>query len=64
MPDEIKMTIRLSPDLRERLKQAAERDHRSMHAQMIAYIERGLDQDVAAPAGQQASTRRPTRGRR
>jgi predicted transcriptional regulator len=45
MADETKMTIRLSPDLHERLKQAAERDHRSMHAQMTAYIERGLTQD-------------------
>jgi len=45
MPDEIKMTIRLMPDLHERLGRAAVRDHRSKHAQMISYIERGLDQD-------------------
>ncbi len=43
--DEIKMTIRLTPGLHERLGQAAERDHRSKHAQMVVYIERGLDQD-------------------
>ena len=42
---EIKMTIRLTLDLHQRLGQAAERDHRSKHAQMISYIERGLDQD-------------------
>jgi predicted DNA-binding protein len=46
MSDEIKETkIRLPAGLHERLKQAAGRDHRSMHAQMLAYIERGLDQD-------------------
>jgi len=45
MADKIKTTVRLDPDLHERLGQAAERDHRSMHAQMIAYIERGLTQD-------------------
>ena len=46
MSDEIKETkIRLPAGLHERLKQAAGRDHRSMHAQMIAYIERCLDAD-------------------
>jgi len=46
MSDEIKeMKLRLPATLHERLKQAAGRDHRSMHAQMIAYIERCLDAD-------------------
>jgi predicted transcriptional regulator len=45
MPDEIKMTIRLVPDLHARLSAAAERDRRSKHAQMLVYIQRGLDQD-------------------
>lgn len=39
------MSIRLAPDLHERLKRAAGRDHRSMHAQMLEYIERCLEQD-------------------
>lgn len=55
MPDEIKMSIRLRPDLHGRLSRAADRDHRSMHAQMIVYIERGLDLDERrARAGQRA----------
>jgi predicted transcriptional regulator len=45
MTDEIKMSVRLVPELHERLKRAAERDHRSMHAQMISYIERGTTED-------------------
>jgi predicted transcriptional regulator len=43
--DKIKTTVRLDPGLHARLEQAAERDHRSMHAQMVAYIERGLAAD-------------------
>jgi predicted transcriptional regulator len=43
--DTTRMTIRLPDDLYERLKRAAERERRSAHAQMLAYIERGLDQD-------------------
>ena len=39
------MTIRLTPETHERLGRAAERDHRSKHAQMLTYIERCLDQD-------------------
>jgi predicted transcriptional regulator len=45
MTDEIKMTIRLSPALRTRLSQVARRNRRSMHAEMIYLIERGLDSD-------------------
>lgn len=39
------ITLRLSDELHERLKAAAERDHRSLHAQMLVYAERGLEQD-------------------
>lgn len=39
------MTIRLGPDLHKRLSRAADRDHRSKHAQMLVLIERGLTQD-------------------
>jgi hypothetical protein len=45
MADEIKMTVRLRPDLHERLKQAAGRDRPSIHAQLLTYIERGLVAD-------------------
>lgn len=57
MADEVNMTIRLKPDLHDRLTRAAERDHRSKHAQMLVYIERGLDQD------EQEAGREPTRKR-
>jgi predicted DNA-binding protein len=40
-----KTTITLPARLHQRLVSAAERDHRSMHGQILAYIERGLDQD-------------------
>jgi predicted transcriptional regulator len=43
--DKIKTTVRLDPELHARLERAAGRDHRSMHSQMVAYIERGLAQD-------------------
>lgn len=43
-----KMTLQLSPELAERLRTVADRQHRSMHGQMLTYIERGLDQDEAA----------------
>jgi hypothetical protein len=45
MADEIKMTVRLHPDLHKRLSSAAQRDRRSMHAEMITYIERGIAAD-------------------
>ena len=45
MTDETRMSIRLPDELLARLRRAAERDHRSVHAQMITYIERGLGQD-------------------
>jgi predicted transcriptional regulator len=43
--DETRQTIRLPDTLLGRLKAAADRDHRSVHGQMLTYIERGLDQD-------------------
>jgi predicted transcriptional regulator len=42
----MKTTIRLPDDVAERLKEAAERDRRSVHAQMLVYIERGLEQEA------------------
>lgn len=40
-----KTTITLPASLHQRLVEAAERDHRSMHGQVLAYVERGLNQD-------------------
>jgi predicted HicB family RNase H-like nuclease len=46
MNEEIKeMKLRLPAELHERLKQAAGRDHRSMHQQALAYVEQCLDAD-------------------
>ncbi len=39
------MTIRLPDELHARLSRAAERSHRSKHAQMLVYIERCLNED-------------------
>jgi predicted HicB family RNase H-like nuclease len=39
------ITLRLPDELHERLKAAAGHDHRSLHAQVLVYVERGLDQD-------------------
>jgi predicted HicB family RNase H-like nuclease len=44
---EVKLTVRPSPEMHERLKAAAEREHRSLHGQILAYLERGLAADEA-----------------
>lgn len=36
------ITLRLPDELHERLKAAAEHDHRSLAAQMLVYAEQGL----------------------
>jgi predicted transcriptional regulator len=46
---ETRTTIRLPADLHERLRRAAERDRRTVHAEMLYLIERGLDQDERQP---------------
>jgi hypothetical protein len=43
---ETRQTIRLPDTLLTRLRAAAERNRRSVHSQMLIYIERGLDQDA------------------
>jgi predicted transcriptional regulator len=45
MTEDIKMSIRLPPELHARLSRAAEHDHRSRHGQMLFYVERGVTQD-------------------
>jgi hypothetical protein len=42
---ETRQTIRLPGKLLARLRAAAERDHRSVHSQMLVYIERGVAAD-------------------
>ena len=42
---EIRQTLRLPGKLLERLRAAAERDHRSVHGQILSYIEKGLAAD-------------------
>jgi hypothetical protein len=44
---EARMTVRLPGDLLDRLRTAAERDRRSVHAEILWLLERGLDE----PAG-------------
>jgi hypothetical protein len=43
--NETRQTIRLPDKLLERLRVTAEADHRSVHGQMLAYIERGVAAD-------------------
>jgi len=45
MATETRTTLRLPRDLRDRLFDMAERNRRSMHAQALLYIERGLAED-------------------
>jgi Arc-like DNA binding domain len=45
MADTTEMKIRIPAGTHERLRLAAERDHRSMSAQTLSYIERCLDAD-------------------
>jgi predicted transcriptional regulator len=59
MSDEIKMSIRLPPELHERLSRAAEHDRRSRHAQMLYYVERGVTQDERE---QRRAASRPEKG--
>jgi predicted transcriptional regulator len=45
--NDTRTTIRIPDDLHKRLKDAAERNHRSVHAQILVYIERGLEEEQA-----------------
>jgi predicted HicB family RNase H-like nuclease len=42
--EDIRFTLRLPAGLHQRLAAAAAREHRSINAQIVRYIERGLDQ--------------------
>ena len=43
--EKVKTTVKLSPELHGRIAAIAEREHRSAHAQMLLYLERGVEQD-------------------
>lgn len=45
--------LRLPPGLRERVKQAADANRRSMNAEMVLHIERGLGQSSTTQEQQQ-----------
>lgn len=46
--EKVKTTVKLSPELHESIAAIAEREHRSAHAQMLIYLERGIEQDEKA----------------
>lgn len=41
----IQYLLRLSPEMHARLKELAEREHRSLHAQIIYMLEKALDRE-------------------
>ncbi len=45
------MTVRLPDDIHARLKNAADRNRRSLHAQLLIFVELGLSLDEGSPAG-------------
>src|SRR6266700_930964 len=49
--EETRTTIRLPEDLHVRVRRLAERDRRSVHAQLLVLIERGLALEESIPAG-------------
>ena len=55
---ETRQTIRLPDALLARLRAAADRDHRSVHGQMITYIERGVAADERAAKRAASAARR------
>ena len=56
--DTTRQTIRIPDPLLARLRAAADRDHRSVHGQMIEYIERGVDADERAAKRAASAARR------
>lgn len=47
-----KFVVRLNDGQRERLAQAADRNYRSMNAQFVAILEKGLAEDEARAAAE------------
>lgn len=48
--DWYRVPLRLRPEWKDRIKAVADREHRSVHAQLVTWIERGLNQDSNSPA--------------
>jgi len=40
-PKELKMTLRFTPQLHARVKAIADKEHRSLHGQVIRFLEEG-----------------------
>jgi hypothetical protein len=59
--DTTRQTIRLPDALLARLRAAAEAEHRSVHGQLLHYIERGLDDDERAAKRAATIARREAR---
>jgi hypothetical protein len=49
MDNQTRMTVRLPDDVHARLKRAADRNRRSLHAQILRYVELGLSLDEGSP---------------
>ncbi len=49
--NDTRTTIRLPEDLHVRVRRLAERDRRSVHAELLVLIERGLALEESIPAG-------------
>ena len=49
MDNQTRMTIRLPDDIHARLKSAADQNRRSLHAQILRYVELGLSLDEGSP---------------
>jgi len=60
--DTTRQTIRLPDPLLARLRAAAEADHRSVHGQLLHYIERGLAADERAAKRAASAARREGAG--
>jgi len=45
-----KITIRLEPKLHARLRAMSQRERRSLHAQVVRYVEQGLEREEATQA--------------
>ena len=57
------VNLRLSPEMHNRLVDAAERNHRSMNGQIEEYIERGLKADAPITPAQAADLLGRTKAR-
>ncbi len=52
-PKESKMTLRFTPELHARIRAIADKEHRSLHGQVVRFLEEGADRWMREQ-GQQA----------